>query len=205
MRSLLLYLRHILTKSSIINFFTIRTAPLETPGYVRDIPHMTGRRCTQCYLCMSVCPSPGAIEVLREGMPASWNPRIYPGHCIRCGMCVEICPEATLDCGRVFVMNCRSDSFMTAANHIQVNTVTCMGCGTCAVACPVNKKIDSHLAGKGTSSSDEVIIRIEKGLCRVLHEDKCTGCKTCEEQCPNKAIRVARELQACQMTYDDDV
>ena len=93
---------------------------------------------------------------------------------------------------------------MTQTSHIQVNPVTCMGCGTCVVACPVNKRIDYHLAGKGTSYSDEVIIMVEKGLCQVLHEEKCTGCKTCEEQCPNKAIRVARNLQACQMVYEEE-
>lgn len=102
------------------------------------------------------------------------------------------------------MMNCRSETYMTEKQHILVNPVVCMGCGTCAVACPVNKRIDYHLAGKGTSSSDEVIIRIEGGCCRVLHEEKCTGCKTCEEQCPNQAIRVARELQACQVVYGDE-
>jgi formate hydrogenlyase subunit 6/NADH:ubiquinone oxidoreductase subunit I len=177
---------------------------LEKPEYFRDIPHLTGRGCTHCFLCMSVCPSPGAIEVIKEGMPAVWNPRIYPGHCIRCGMCVEICPEATLDSGRIFVMNCRSETFMTTTHHILVNPVTCMGCGSCAVSCPINKRIDYHLAGKGTSSSDEVIIRVEEGICHVLHEEKCTGCKTCEDTCPNRAIQITRELEACQMVYEDE-
>lgn len=119
-------------------------------------------------------------------------------------MCVEICPEATLDSGRIFVMNCRSETYMETTLHIQVNPVTCIGCGTCAVSCPINKRIDYHLAGKGTSSSDEVIIMIEGGICHVLHEEKCTGCKTCEDTCPNRAIRIVQELQACQMVYEDE-
>ncbi|PKL59623.1 MAG: 4Fe-4S ferredoxin, partial [Methanomicrobiales archaeon HGW-Methanomicrobiales-4] len=69
---------------------------------------------------------------------------------------------------------------------------------------PINKRIDYHLAGKGTSSSEDVIIRIENGICSVLHEEKCTGCKTCVEQCPNGAIRIACEMQAGQMVYTED-
>lgn len=204
MISLLLYLREILTKRWVCNFFTVRTAPLETPYHFRDFPHLTGSGCTHCFLCMSICPSPGAIEVVKEGIPAIWNPRISTGHCIRCGMCVEICPEGTLDSGRVFMMNCRSRTYLVQTIHLQINPVLCMGCGTCAVACPVNKRIDYQLAAKGSSSSDDVIIRAENGLCRVLHEEKCTGCKICEEQCPNKAIRVARELRACQAGDEEE-
>jgi ferredoxin len=153
---------------------------------------------------MTVCPSPGAIEVIRRGMPAQWIPQISKGHCIRCGLCVEICPELVLDCGRIYKMTCKSETGWDIENHIQINPVTCIGCGACAVACPINKRIDNHMAGKGTSSSDEVIIRIEDGICKVLHEEKCTGCKTCEDKCPVNAIRIITLLQAAQIEYEDE-
>ncbi|HWQ65864.1 MAG TPA: 4Fe-4S dicluster domain-containing protein [Methanospirillum sp.] len=204
MHSFLLYLRNILRRSWIREFFLVRTEPLESPDYFRDTPHLTGRGCTHCYLCMTVCPSPGAIVVIKEGMPAKWTPQISAGHCIRCGLCVEVCPELVLDSGRIFPMTCRSETFLLVSCHIHINQVTCMGCGSCVVGCPINKRIDYHLAGKGTSSSDEVIIRIENGFCTVLHAEKCTGCKTCEEGCPNRAIMVTREIQAGQMVYEED-
>ena len=70
-----------------------------------------------------------------------------------------------------------------------------MRCGNCCVSCPINKQEDPQLGSTGTSSSDEVIMRIEGGRVRILHEEKCTGCKTCETHCPNGAIRVARMVE----------
>jgi formate hydrogenlyase subunit 6/NADH:ubiquinone oxidoreductase subunit I len=204
MRSLYNYFRHILRRTWISDLFLVQTRPLESPDYFRNVPHLTGRGCTHCYFCMTICPTPDAIQVIKEGMPAKWIPWISPDHCIRCGLCVEICPEGVLDSGRVYRMTSKSETFFTLSCHIQINPVTCTGCGTCAVGCPINKRIDYHLAGKGTSSSDEVIIRVEDGLCRVLHEEKCTGCKTCENQCPARAIWVARTLEACQMEYEEE-
>jgi len=39
---------------------------------------------------------------------------------------------------------------------------------------------------------------VREGKSKVLHLEKCTGCKTCEEHCPTEAIRVARLLEAVQ-------
>jgi NAD-dependent dihydropyrimidine dehydrogenase PreA subunit len=50
----------------------------------------------------------------------------------------------------------------------------------------------------GHSASDEVIMRVQGGDILVLHEEKCTGCKTCEQSCPNDAIRIARILEGTQ-------
>ena len=130
------------------------------------------------------------------------KPVIHLGHCIRCGLCVEICPELVLDSGRVHTKNAQDGTYMQFQFHITVNPVTCMGCGICSVACPVNKEIDPQLAAKGTSTSDEVIMRVYKGINTVFHEEKCTGCKTCEEQCPNRSVMVARVLEPLQITEE---
>ena len=73
-----------------------------------------------------------------------------------------------------------------------------MGCGICAVACPVNKEIDAQMAYGGHANTDELLLRIDSGKSRVLHLEKCTGCMTCEVHCPNDAIHVARILEAVQ-------
>ncbi|HDS62958.1 MAG TPA: 4Fe-4S dicluster domain-containing protein, partial [Methanofollis liminatans] len=43
-----------------------------------------------------------------------------------------------------------------------------------------------------------VIMRIERGNLWVLHDEKCTGCKTCETVCPTDAIRIARVAEGRQ-------
>ena len=37
----------------------------------------------------------------------------------------------------------------------------------------------------------------------VIHEDKCTGCKTCEVSCPTGAIRIARILEGYQQPVQE--
>nr|WP_256472519.1 4Fe-4S binding protein [Methanocalculus sp. AMF5] len=161
-----------------------------TPPHFRDFPVITEKECTNCLACMMICPAPEAIVVVRrEGI---WQPEIKKGHCIRCGLCVEACPEDVLASGRVLEYKRAEELTLEGTYHISIDQVLCVGCGNCAVACPVNREIDPELRSSGTSRSDEVIMRVHTGQNKLFCEEKCTGCKTCEEYCPNAAIRVAR-------------
>jgi energy-converting hydrogenase A subunit P len=82
--------------------------------------------------------------------------------------------------------------------QIDVDHDRCMGCGNCAVACPVNKVIDAEMGHGGHASTDGLLLIVREGKSKVLHLEKCTGCKTCEEHCPTEAIKVARLLEAVQ-------
>ncbi len=199
MASITAYIRQILSRQGIYQFFFAKTEPLIAPAHFRGTPQLTGKECTHCFECMMICPTPDAIEVIKTEEKGIWKPVIHEGHCIRCGLCVEICPELVLSAGRVHAMNASDDTYLQFTFHIQVNPVSCMGCGNCSVACPVNKEIDPSLAAKGTSSSEDVIMRVNKGLMTVFHENLCTGCKTCEEQCPNGSIMIARVLEPLQL------
>jgi energy-converting hydrogenase A subunit P len=191
--SLVWYLREFLRLEWLRKFLFVKTAPLETPPYFRGFPLLTGKECTHCLLCMMICPAPGAIEVLKSG--DGWEPHVALGHCIRCGLCVEVCPEGVLLSGRILESKFYDNTGYSHEFHISIDRTLCMKCGNCSVACPVNKEEDPQLAGTGTGASDEVIMRIKDGEMRVLHEEKCTGCKTCEETCPNGAIKVARVVE----------
>lgn len=199
--SIIWYLREFLRGEWLYNFFFVKTAPLEIPPHFRNYPLLTGKECTHCLYCMMICPTPGAIEVLKTN--EGWEPVIRRGHCIRCGLCVESCPEGVLISGRVLESKFYENTDYSFSFHISIDHNLCMRCGNCSVACPINKEEDPQLAAGGTASSDEVIMRIIDGEMRVIHEEKCTGCKTCEETCPNSAIRVARVIEAIQ-TEDEE-
>lgn len=196
MRSILFYLKEFLRREWMRKFVYVKTAPLLTPPYFRDFPVRTGRECTHCLSCMMICPAPGAIEVVQE--KGEWAPVVHQGHCIRCGLCVEACPEDVLKSGFVLERHTEQGTSIRAEYHIQIDHERCMRCGNCCVACPVNKEVDPQMGAGGYSSNDEVIMRIERGMHRVIHEERCTGCKTCEETCPNTAIRVARVVEMLQ-------
>jgi len=196
MRSIVYYVREFLRPEWLRKFFSVKTAPLVTPPYFKDYPSRTEKECTGCFSCMMICPAPEAIAVLRK--KDEWVPTVYRGHCIRCGLCVEACPEGVLSSGRILDVTRRDKTAFSSWYHLEVDDALCMRCGNCCVSCPVNRQIDPQLAGTGTSSSDEVIMRIEGGRVRILHEEKCTGCKTCETHCPNRAIRVARMVEGVQ-------
>lgn len=191
--SIIWYLREFCRLEWIRKFLFVRTAPYVTPQHFRDFPELTGKECTHCLNCMMICPTPGAIEVLKIG--EEWEPRIYKGHCIRCGLCVEACPEGVLLSGRVLESQFYDNTNYRYTFHITIDPKLCMRCGNCSIACPVNKEADPQLGATGTAANDEVIMRIKDGEMRVIHEEKCTGCKTCEETCPNSAIRVARVIE----------
>lgn len=66
----------------------------------------------------------------------------------------------------------------------------CHGCGNCVVACPVNADIDPAVAGGKGPETDEVIMRVENGVVKILNGDMCRGCGTCIESCPVDAIEL---------------
>lgn len=188
------YMKEIFRAEWLGRFLFAKTAPLVSPPYFRGFPELTGKTCTHVLSCMMACPAPGAIEVVRT--PGGWEPRIHKGHCIRCGLCVEACPNGVLASGRILESMFYDNTRLSFSFRIDVDTTLCMGCGNCAVACPVNKLIDTQMAYGGRASTDELLLRVSEGKCTVLHVEKCTGCKTCEDYCPNGAIRVARLLEA---------
>jgi ferredoxin len=62
------------------------------------------------------------------------------------------------------------------------------------MACPINQMLDKGVIDGESPKSDNVVLRIKNGSCRVLNKELCAQkkfqCKRCEEICPRKAISV---------------
>jgi 4Fe-4S ferredoxin len=71
---------------------------------------------------------------------------------------------------------------------LNVNQDSCLGCGVCVVACPVNVSISDDVAGGHGPTTEEVIMMVENGFIKLFSEDKCEKCGTCQKFCPVDAI-----------------
>ena len=180
------------------SFFFPRTQALVSPPYFRDFPESTGNPCSHTLLCMMVCPSPGAIEVIKT--ERGWMPFIHKESCIRCGICVEACPHNVLQSGKVREWTQIQSSHLNCSFYIEIKDFKCTGCGNCSSACPVNIEIrDRDSNSNKLEISNNLVIRVgSKGKVKVQNSDKCTGCKICETVCPNNSIYIVKILEAVQ-------
>jgi NAD-dependent dihydropyrimidine dehydrogenase PreA subunit len=75
-----------------------------------------------------------------------------------------------------------------------VRTDRCQGCSNCVMACPLNQRLDNQIIEGEAPKSDNVVLRVKNGTCRILNAKLCAEkgfeCKRCEEICPRRAIRV---------------
>ncbi|GAB4317687.1 MAG: hypothetical protein Kow0069_20470 [Promethearchaeota archaeon] len=76
---------------------------------------------------------------------------------------------------------------MSVPYGIRVNLVTCVGCGVCAEACPVNFTIKRR--DKVLDESNALLV-VENGEARVLREHLCDGCGVCMSACPTRSIKI---------------
>lgn len=85
----------------------------------------------------------------------------------------------------------------TKETGVKVDEDKCTGCGNCVVVCPANVAIDPEI-GKGLSTtSDEVVLRVEDGKIKIIQLEKCRrfpphglDCRVCEQYCYTGAIKV---------------
>jgi 4Fe-4S ferredoxin len=67
----------------------------------------------------------------------------------------------------------------------------CHGCGNCVVACPINAKRSTEIAGgKGTSGDIVPTLMVDDGAIRINDVSECSNCATCVKACPVNAIKL---------------
>ncbi len=74
----------------------------------------------------------------------------------------------------------------------------CTGCGNCVDACPANVAISLEVSGGKGSASNDIVLKIEDGVVKVLNVKACRRfeeqesegrpCSVCIDSCPYKAI-----------------
>jgi Fe-S-cluster-containing hydrogenase component 2 len=77
-------------------------------------------------------------------------------------------------------------NFVVSSNYIAgINDETCIGCGKCAKACPINSI--AMVAAEGGESKRKQDARVDKAI--------CLGCGVCALQCSKGACRLAKREQ----------
>ena len=72
--------------------------------------------------------------------------------------------------------------------RITIDWTKCSGCGTCVSVCPVS--LFELVKGKSSwKKSMSKNIKTSKTFF-TAESGNCTGCKTCEVNCPNEAIKI---------------
>ena len=107
MSSLMWYIYDFARKAWAQGFANAKTSPeiVEKPSRFRNFPNVIKEYCIGCGACISSCPSPNAIKLVRDEDDETKEGITYPiinkSACIRCGFCAEVCPTEpkTLECG----------------------------------------------------------------------------------------------------------
>jgi len=144
-------------------------------------------RCIGCDICQIVCPRE-AIEVIKpdkvEGEQLKRpSIKVDQNKCSFCGICEAICPFGAFTLtinGERIVPVLEKESFPSLMRQVEVDEAKCpLDCNECEEACPFNLiKVSKDEKNKTVKVNIDV--------------DHCPGCRLCELECPEEAIRVKR-------------
>ncbi len=99
--------------------------------------------CIGCGACISSCPSPNAIKLVRDEDDETNEGVTYPiitkSACIRCGFCAEVCPTEpkTLECGENHLLK-PEFNLIPSKDNLSLMIIFVSDVKKCMKQCPVN-------------------------------------------------------------------
>ena len=173
MSSLMWYIYDFARKAWAQGFTNAKTSPeiVEKPSRFRNFPNVIKEYCIGCGACISSCPSPNAIKLVRDEDDGTKEGITYPiinkSACIRCGFCAEVCPTEpkTLECGENHLLKPEFNIIPSKRQFI-IDDYLCIRCKKCMKKCPVDA------------------IYIDNDGKIVVNQIKCISCGDCLDICP---------------------
>lgn len=173
MSSLMWYIYDFARKAWAQGFTNAKTSPeiVEKPSRFRNFPNVIKEYCIGCGACISSCPSPNAIKLVRDEDDETKEGVTYPiinkSACIRCGFCAEVCPTEpkTLECGENHLLKPEFNIIPSKRQFI-IDDYLCIRCKKCMKQCPVGA------------------IHVEDDGKVVVNPFKCISCGECLDVCP---------------------
>ena len=202
--------------------------PREWQERTRGAVSIVGEDCIGCGICAKACPT-NAIEVDKN--EGSWT--IQRMQCIQCSACVDSCPKKCLNMENLYTIpdvvkvvdtfeipakpakKADTKAAPSGDGDLQCDKETCVFCGLCAKACPVDAltvdrkekvwEVDKDtcvkcgacidkcpkkclgFGGAAEEAKEEPAEPAKKSIASV-EEDKCIGCNACANACPSEAI-----------------
>jgi 4Fe-4S ferredoxin len=161
--------------------------------------------CQACRTCVHTCPANALFN--KEGEPGEIVEKVThrKDACIYCGACEEACPVRAISVRKTAILpemkgkkafeKKLSDSAPrpTLTSTLQTDEATCLGCGNCVIACPVNAISDPYLAAGHLNELDnKPLLEVLNGTIKVVNQEVCGSCATCAMICPVGAIWLER-------------
>ena len=158
--------------------------PREWQERTRGAVSIVGEDCIGCGICAKACPT-NAIEVDKN--EGSWT--IQRMQCIQCSACVDSCPKKCLNMENLYTIpdvvkvvdtfeipakpakKADTKAAPSGDGDLQCDKETCVFCGLCAKACPVDAL---------TVDRKEKVWEVDK--------DTCVKCGACIDKCPKKSL-----------------
>ena len=164
MSSIIWYVYEFARKDWLERFFDARAKEeiVCAPDRFKGTPKVKEEYCIGCGACIRVCPTPGAIKLIRKEEKAV--PMVNEKACIRCGFCGEICPTKSIKVGLMAEETAELVKLIPHELIYSIDESFCVACGRCVEVCPT----------KAIEMDDTTRIKREN----------CIACGECNEVCP---------------------